>query len=352
MPIPLDFDLPIFVYATAKVIFGSKARLRKNSRPIPVHFDIEEVPEEQLTPAQREYLKPFDTQLVALNYRPVCTFRIKNFGFNLLRRYSNPVDTASCALTIVEVKVDVNGTQHVKNSCSAAFSTHFLEGKRLDSSNGSLKSLFDQPPYRIFQKFPNVTNLAELKEKHDKRAARLGVPSPPPQNASGIFEEIQVEHERYARYQVECGNYRMSPDGSAYLLTDKVFERGIRNHFLPFGRRISLTYTLFTALVGAFLPLLGILKLAPWIAGSSHQALFLFVEASFVAIAVCYGLAGAIMGFLCDSQKFPWIMLVTYVPAHWIAGWTFGWFPYSTLCFVLCTKVAQARRRRGLVLQT
>lgn len=352
MPIPFDLDFPIFLYTTAKVIFRSKTRLRKNLRPIPFRFDIEEIPEDQLTPAQREYLKPIDAQLAALNYLPLCTFRIRNYGTNLLRRYSNPTDTASCALTIVEVKVNVNGVQGVKNSCSAAFSTRFSEGRRLDTSNAAHKSLFSQPPYRTVQKFPNITNLADLKRKHDKRAAKLGVPSTPPQTVSSVFEEFQAEHERYAGFQLQCGNYRLSPDGTAFLLSDKVYDRGIRNHFLPFGRRILLTHVLFTALLGAFLPLFGILKIAPWIANASHQALFMFFPAAFVAIAACYGVAGALMGYLCDQQKFAWIMLVTYIPAHLAGGWTFGWFPYSTLCFVLCYRVAQAKRRSALILQS
>src|SRR3974377_1366051 len=107
MAIPFDLDLPIFLSTTERILFRSKPRLRQNSRPIPFRFDIEQLSEDQLTPAQREYLKPFDAQLAALSYRPLCTFRAKNYGNNLLRRYSNPLDTASCALTIVEVQIDV-----------------------------------------------------------------------------------------------------------------------------------------------------------------------------------------------------------------------------------------------------
>lgn len=350
MAVPLDLDLPIFVYTTAKIIFRSKPRLRHNSRPIPFRFDIEHLTEDQLTPAQREYLEPFDAQLAALGYRPVCTFRAKNYGNNLLRRYGNSLDTASCALTIVEVKIDVNGRLHVKNSCSAAFSTRFTDGRRLDTGNAPLKSLFDQPPYRIVQKFPNLTDLAELKRQHDARAATLGIPATPPQTPSSVFEEFQTEHERYSKFQLERGIYRLSPDGHSFLVTDKVFNRGIGNHFLPFGRRISLAHVLFTALLGAFLPLLGILKLAPWVEGSSHQAMFF--PSSVVVIGLCYALAGVLMALFCDSQKFAWMMLVTYVPAHLVAGWTFGWHPYSTLAFLSCYFVAQWRRRSALILES
>jgi len=352
VPIPFDIDIFAFAWVTLKVIFGSKARLRRNSRPIPMRFDVGVISEEQLTPAQREYLKPIDAQLLALNYRPLCTFRVTNHGTNLLRRYANPADTASCSLTVVEVKVDVNGVKGVKNSCSVEFGTRFSEGKRLSTRNTPQRSLFDQPPYRIVQECPNTTNLAELKRRHDARVPKIGVPLAPPADAPSVLHEFQAEHERYSKFQLDCGNYRLAPDGASYVLGDRVLDRGIRNHFLPFGRRISLVRLLFSALLGAVLPLFGILRLAPWIAGNPNVHLLGNLPVPYLGIAMCYLLAGVIMGLTCDVQKFTWIMLVTYVPAHLVAGWTFGWFPYSTLAFNACYFTAQAMRRRGLVLQT
>jgi hypothetical protein len=352
MPIPFDFDMVAFAWTTLKVIFGSKARLRKNARPIPMRFEVELIAEDQLTAVQREYLKPIDAQLLALNYRPLCTFRAKNFGANLVRRYANPADPASCALTVVEVKVEVNGVKGVKNSCSAEFATRFSEGKRLSTRNMALKSLFDQPPYRTVQECPNITNLAELKRKHDALARNFGAPCPASQDAASVLEEFQVEHERYSKYQVECGNYRMAPDGNSYLLSDRVYERGIRNHFLPFGKRISLAHVLFSALIGSVLPLFGILKLAPWLARGPYQDIAGILPISCVAIAACYLLAGIIMGLVCDVQKFTWIMIITYLPAHLVAGWSFGLYPYSTIAFLGSYYAAQALRRRSLVLQT
>src|SRR5262249_6307081 len=123
MPIPFDFDLPIFLWSTFKVLFSSKTRLRQNTKPIPARFEFEELSESQLTPAQLEYLKPYDLQLARLNYRPLCTFRAKNYGTNLLRRYINSADAASCALTVVEVKANVNGVVNVRNSSHIEFAT-------------------------------------------------------------------------------------------------------------------------------------------------------------------------------------------------------------------------------------
>jgi len=350
--LPIDLDIVIYLWSTLRIVFGSKTRLRKNTRPIPLRYEFQLVAEEQLTLAQKAYLRPIDEQLAAIGYQPTCTYRVRNHGTNLVRRYDDPADPATCTLTIVEVKVNVEGVQGVKNSCSATFTTRLSDGRRFITRNMSLKSLFDRPGYLLEQRLPNVTNLVLLKKKHDQQAPELGAAVPPARDVEGILQEAQAEHERYSKFQLEKGVYQLSADGNTYVVTDKVFNRGIRNHFLPFGKRLSLTQILFSGLLGAVLPLFGILRLAPWLALNAGLDPIGGAALRGLAIAACYLLAGAIIGWLCDMQKFTWVMLVAYVPQHLIAGWSYGWFPYATLMFSVCYFVAQARRRKALILQT
>jgi hypothetical protein len=351
MPLPLDADILFYVWSTLKIMFGSKSRLRKNSRPIPLHYQYQILTDEQLTPGQKSFLAPIDAQLASINFRPVCTYRVTNYGNNLLRRYDNPADRATCSLTIVEIHVSVNGVKSARTSSSAAFTTRLASGKMFVTKNMAMKSLFDRPDYILEQRLPNETNLVQLKKKHDQAAANLGPTLDPPRDTDGILQEVDAEHDRYLKFQVQYGALQPAPDGQSFVVTDKVFDRGIRNHFLPFGKRLSLTQILFAALLGAFLPLLGILKVAPWLshnlnAGPNDSIV------GVVAIAGCYALAGAIIGWLCDMQKFTFVMLVAYVPQHLIAGWSYGWFPYATLLFLTCFQVAQLKRRNALILQT
>jgi len=351
MAIPFDIDLPVFLWINLKTILGTKQRLRESNRRIPMKFAFEEIPVEKLTQAQKDYMKPMDDQMAALNYFPLATFRITNFNFatNLLRRYSNPADPASCALTVVEVKVKVGEVEGVKNAWSVEFVSRFPDGRRLITSSKSLQSLFDQPSWRITQNFPNVTNLSELKRKHDARARELGVPMPPPQEVSKVFEELQAEHDRYSNFLVERGIYKIAPEGGAFAVTEKVHLRALRNHYLPFGSRLSFPKLLFSALVGAVFPLFGILKLTP-----SFTALHTSLElsAAHLVIAACYLAAGVVIGYVCEGQKLTWIYLITYVPAHLVAGWTFGIYPYSLIAFLANYYAGQARRRQKLILQT
>ena len=247
----LDCDVLGFLWTTVMVAFGSKPQLRKNSLPIPVHYHREVIEESALTEQQKKYFAAFDAELSALNYRPMCTFRVANYGTNLLREYLNPGDPANCTVTVVEVKTDVRGLKATTKSCVVSFTTRFSTGKWLVTRNIELKSLMDSPDYRLMQECRNITSLAELKKRHDERSATLGMPLSPPRDVKSLFKEYEEENHRLYGYQVQRGILQLNPQGDAYLLTDKAFNRGILNFFNPFARRLSLTNILFSLLVSA-----------------------------------------------------------------------------------------------------
>jgi len=352
MALPLDGDILGFLWTTGTVLFASKPQLRKNSRPVPLRYQREIVEDASLTEAQKKYLAPLEQKLEALNYRPLCTFRVTNYGSNLIREYRNAADPASCTLTVVEVQTNVNGVRGVKNSCVVNFTTRFSGGKWLTTRNMEVKTVLDTPEYRIVQECPNVTDVAQLKKRHDARAATMGTPLSPPSDVEGVFLEGQQDHERFSAFQLQRGTYKLNPQGDAYLITDKAFNRGIWNHFNPFARRISLPEAIFSILIGALLPLLGILKLAPAATESLGPASALSINPSTLVIAACYAFAGLILGLIAETQNYVWVLLITYIPAHIIAGSSLGWIPYSTLAFLVSFYVCQAKRRRQLVLQS
>ena len=138
-----------------------------------------------------------------------------------MRRYLKPTDPASCALTIVEVKVKIGDTESVKTSSHVTFRTRFSDETVLTTRNMSLKSLLDRPPYSIIQECRRVASLAELKRRHDARAAQMGPALPPASGPKAVFDEKQREHRRFAEFQVKRETYRLLPDGGAYEVTDK-----------------------------------------------------------------------------------------------------------------------------------
>jgi len=340
---------------TAKIVLGGKKRLRESKRAIAVHDDLREIREDALTKAQKEYVRPLDEQLAKLNYFPDFTYCVtnhRNYGQNLIRRYTNPTDSASCTLMIVELKVRVGDVESTTTSSNVAFRTRFASGKHLTTRNMSRKSLMDHPPHSIVQECRHTTNLAELKRHHDARAAELAPALPPSSGPEAIMEEHQKEHNRFCEYQLERGTLRLLADGEAYEVTDKTRARGIWNFYNPFAKRISLKELLLAALVGSFLPLFGILKLAPLATERFQGTGLSLLPIAWLAIAVCYALAGFIIGIISDRASFQWIMLICYVPAHVIAGWSFGPAPYSTMAFLISFYVIRMKRRSALIFQS
>ena len=219
MSIPWDADILIFALTTAKIVLGGKKRLRESKRAIAVHDELQAIREDALTKTQKDYIRPFDEQLAKLNYFTDFTYCVtnhRNYGQNLIRRYTNPTDSASCTLMIVELRVKVGDVESTTTSSNVAFRTRFANGKRLTTRNMSRKSLMDHPPHSIVQECRHTTNLAELKRRHDARAAELGLALPPPSGPDAILAEHRGEHKRFCEYQVERGTLQLLPDGEAY----------------------------------------------------------------------------------------------------------------------------------------
>jgi hypothetical protein len=350
MLIPVNLDLFAFFYTVGVILFGSLPRLRKNARAIPLQYQFEELPPEVLSEAQSKYLASYDKKLAAMNYSPVSTFRAVNFDRALIRRYGNPMETSRCAVIILATTVKVKGKPSVTNSCTMEFITRFSDDKILITRNARLKSLMDNPDFRIVQDCPGVTEPSEMKRKHDARAAGLGCPVPPAATAASIFKEVNREHERFSAYQLARGIYRMHPDGNGYALSDKTFRRGIRNFLNPFAHRFSLRSFLTAALAGVALPVVGILILAPKAANAAQAAGFPPVIATDMMTCACYLLAGTLVGFFLERHTFIWAFLITYVAVHVVVGWSPQPLPYSLFAGLVAHAAARAKRRSGVVL--
>jgi hypothetical protein len=356
MAIPFDLDIPVFLWAMGRVIFRRQARAQELKRTIPVTPVYEEIPDAALTGTQRDYLRPFDEQLAVLNYRPICNYRATNFGnygHNLMRRYNNPADSAWCALTVLELKVKVKKVEAVRTTSVVSFSTRFTDGKLLITRNMSLKSLNDQPPERVVQECRQTSDLQKLKKRHGARASKMGTPLTPVTGTDDIFKEQSTDHQHLSEFQVERGIYSLLPGGTAYEATDKARVRGIWNHFNPFARHVSWTQFIFSALIGSVLPLLAILVIAPEaVARLKTVGGLVSSGVALPIIAAAYCLAGLIIGLVTDWAPFYWIMLISYLPAHAVAGWSFGWFPFSTLMFLWAFSTRQMIRRRRLIFES
>ncbi len=350
MRFPLDADLLVFLYTTGKIVFASMPRLRRNAAKVPAHYQIDEISPSSLTEAQARYFAPYDEKLAAMNYRPVCTYRVSNYGHNLLRNYVNPMEPSRCVIMIHELALKIKGKPSPANSCTMSFHTRFTDANLLTTRNMRIKSVLDRPPYQVVQERPGITEPAEMKREHDKRAATMGCPVPPPSDPSGTFKDVQSEHVRFSEYQLAQGTYRLSDDGMSYSIADKAHWRGIRNYLNPFAHRFSVRRFLPAALVAMALPLSAVTKLAPSAADAARNLGFPPLAAAGAATLACYMIAGALIGYVLERQTFVWVFLLTYLSVRVFAGDHLGPVPYSAFAGSVAYSVAQAKKRRRAVL--
>lgn len=347
-----DTDLVVFLATVGQIFVLGPAQLRKNVRPMPKVFDIETVRRESLTETQRHCLAEFDEKLARLNYQPVHTYRAANYGQNLLRSYFNPSEPARCVLMIVEVTVNVNGVRSSNHSSTLEFFTFFTDESVLVTRNMRIKSVFEEPPYRITQECPRVSDPAELRRRHLARLEQISrVPRSPASDPVAIAKEFQRGHERFCEYQLSRGNLRRDPTGNWYFTTAKVHWRGIMNHLNPFVQRFAFSKFLPAALSGIALPVLGSEFLAPAIARSAMMARFQGFDLVQMVTLGSFALAGALVGLFLQKSNFLWTFIFTYLGVGAILGFHSDPLPCSTIAALVGHAVAQRQKTQKLILQ-
>ncbi len=349
MRFPVDADLLVFLYTLSKIVF-SIPRLQRSVPKVPVHYQIENVLEGWLTEPQARYLAPYDEKLAAMNYMPVCTYRITNYGQCLLRQYVNPAETSRCVVLIYELALKVDGRPTFSNNCTMSFHTRFTDDRILTTRNAKVKDILDNPPYWLVQECPQISEPSEMKRIHDARAQTMGCPVAPFSDRDRIFKDVQSEHERFSQYQLSTGAYEPLPDGNSYAIADKAHWRGIRNYLNPFAQGVSMRRFLLPALVAAALPVFALLQFAPAAAEAARNVGLSPVVAAEAATLACYLVAGAIIGYVLERQTFVWVFLLTYVSVRIFAGASLGPVPYSAFAGSVAYSVAQAKKRRRAVL--
>lgn len=95
-------------------------------------------------------------------------------------------------------------------------------------------------------------------------------------------------------------------------MTDKAFDRGIRNFFNPFARRLTLKNALLSVLVAAVLPLYGILKWGPAVSAQLGSQPSAGIGPRALEVAARYAATGVLLGLFSEVQSFIRVVLMTY----------------------------------------
>ena len=348
--LPMDLDLLAFLATVVRILFGSMPNLQRNAVPIPADYEYEEVSAESLTGKQKEFFAPYDKKLSEMQYSPMCTYRVRNYGANLMRRYVNPTDRAACTAMAVEVRTKVDSVENRKLASNVSFFTVFTDGKQLTTRNMKVRTVLDHPPEYVVQECPFEEDLKAMKNKHDARAAKLGVPVGVEMSVTRVFEFYQKQHRQFSEFQVQRGTYQRTPTG--YAVGKKAFWRGIRNFLVPFAERFSATRLVVTGILAVGIPSYAHLRILPMLVQHADQIGIYWNLTAVSILCVSYVLAGTAVGLLLEKSQFVWGFLFCFVGVHLMTGWWPSPAPFGLIAAVVGHTVARIRKRRGLILET
>lgn len=345
----LIYDLGAFLLTKAWVLARGVPTLRLRP-PVPAEIELRAFRDTELTEKQRSFFLPFDQKLESLGYHPFCTYTATNTaGKGLARNYFNPLDSANCNVLVVEVETVVQGKKHFGQASSVNFVTRFADGRRCGTGNSGQMKLFDLPPGWKAQRCRNVTDLAELKRRHDRLVSGMGVPNSPIADEAAMLENARDYHRAYFGHQVSAGLYTVDPGGTTLRPTDRFLWRAIFRHYNPFVHPFRADSFLPAALLGAGLPLAasrGAEQLSSMLATQLHiptDPLSTLVATTGVV------LGGVAAGWFLKRQTILWTFLLTYIPLC-----LFGHTPPEPLfvyaASILSHYVRQFRVRRRLML--
>jgi hypothetical protein len=347
--IPLDIDLLAFLATVGRIVFASMPNLKKNSVPIPAQYDYEEISDGTLTEKQKAFFAPCDEKLAAMQYRPMCTYRVRNYGANLMRRYINPTDRASCTVMAVQVRTRVDGVQTGTLASNVSFFTIFMDGTQLTTRNMRVRTVLDHPPKYVVQECPYEEDLQAMKKKHDARAAKLGVPVSAETSVQRMFEFYQKQHQQFSEYQVERGTYKRTATG--YVVAEKAFWRGIRNFLVPFAERVSVTRLVLAGILAIGIPAAAHQRVVPWVTESGGQAWRDWKIAVVLVLCASYALAGVAVGLLLEKGEFIWGFLFCFVGVHLVTGWWTSPAPFGLIAALVAHAVSRMKKRSRLILR-
>lgn len=351
-----DTDLLVFLYTLGRILFVSPFHLALNSRQraVPKTLQFEEVLPGSLSDEQEKYFQSYDRKFAELNYQPTATYQTTNFGQTLTRSYVNPLEPVRAVVMVVEVMVNVNGVVSSAHSCTTQFITRFTDGTVLVTRNTQRKPLFDNPPFRILQECPQVSNPAELRRRHLSKLESLGrTPISALCDFGSIVKEIQEQHERLLAFQLQRGAYSLNPVTGRFETTAKIHWRGIRNHLNPLLhlQRFPRWRLAMAALFGISLPVLASLRVAPDAARRAQDLGLPGSLASGLIMLSAYAFAGTVIGYFVRSSTFIWSFIFTYLAVGCILGFQVYPIPYSTFAACIAHVVARSVKRRRLILK-
>ena len=290
-----------------------------------------------LTAPQAEFFRQHDEKLGAMGYYPGPIYSVPNLsGRNLSRVYFNSSEATFANVATLTSAKGQRGLSYVE------FITRYQDGSSLTTKNADISTVFPLMPGRVSQNFPGVTDLAELKRRHEARRASLTGSGEVFVNEKDFFTRFQDAHQKWADYQVQRGVLRSDP-AVGYRGTLLLGLRGVRNYLNPFADNFTFPRFAAGVICGLGLPLLAILNPGNILQAIQWQG-STPAQTHLLVLLVAYVLAGAVVGYLFTGKSFIWAFLLGYV--SWLVFPQHTNVAYVLVMTVVAHQVAVWRFRR------
>ena len=283
---------------------------------LPRDLQFETIPDDRLTAAQRAHFERLDLSLAPLAYFPRFNFATNLQGATLSRIYLCDHDSAILGAHCLR-GANVIDEGQVSGANYLEWITRYEDGTTLMTQNAELSEVFDRMPHQLKQKCVGVRDPEALKQRHDRRAVELLGRQPRNPHRGDMLAEYHDYHVRFCDFQASRGLLLpVGPDGR-HRLTVKTALRGVLNFFNPLADNFTVPRFAVAVLFGAGLPLLVTWWLDPFAPGRP-PGLPLAPEmgdlARWVLLAVTYGVAGAVVGYVFNTKQLVWAAVLGYVP--------------------------------------
>jgi hypothetical protein len=283
---------------------------------VPTRVAFEEIPENDLTPAQSRYFGDLDPKLHELGYRPTTNRRPTNMqGRALIRTYFSDADPAVVMMNLLTSEVEGSIEQPMNY---LEITTRYGDGTILSTRNAEISEVLEPVPGHVIQERRGLREPGPLKAAHDQKADEFLVHGPTfsqPEDFEPVFHEF---HERWCRHQIDRGLLvPLTDDPDRLRPTVKAGLRGIANYLNPLADNFTFPRFLTALLFGLVVPVLTILWLTgpgafviAWLASATGFAPTTCVIA---CLAIVLSVVGVVVGMIFVTKAFIWCFLLTYV---------------------------------------
>jgi hypothetical protein len=258
-------ELGQFVWIAAATVVIAVPIILKTIR-LPRLLELQLIPDSQLTPKQREFFASYDSKLKQLGFEPFATYRMSNIpkSKNLLRTYLSSTEPTRAT---VQISAACNGPIPFDQ---VHFVTEFADKSRTFTTNRLNSETFDREPDKFVLECRALTDLAELKRRHEQFAEQYRIRGPVFVDRDNFVAMVKEQYEREISQQVRQKLLWLDAAKDEYRVTLRWALRVQRNMFNPFADNFTWK-KLAGALAAGGLPVLVNLQQAPACSGDGSS---------------------------------------------------------------------------------